>query len=296
MAIVTATGPIVRRRTAPNPLTGLDQTQADRTAEAIRQAAADRKVRAIVMRVDSPGGSAVASDAIWRETVLAREAGKPFVVSMGNVAGSGGYYISAAADRIVAQPGTVTGSIGVIAGKPVVARAKERIGFSVDEAHTSANALMWSLNRPFDGGGRERFSKTLDVVYDTFVTRVSEGRSLPRERVEEVARGRVWTGEDAHAVGLVDTLGGLPAALSAARELAGIEPGARLRSRPFPKRVSPLAAVRGAKGESSDDLRARLAGVLDALGTVGELAGELGLSDARGVLHMQAEPRTWLIR
>ena len=106
----------------------------------------------------------------------------------------------------------------------------------------------------------------------------------------------MWTGEDAHAVGLVDTLGGLPAALSAARELAGIEPGARLRSRPFPKRVSPLAAVRGAKGESSDDLRARLAGLLDALGTVGELAGELGLSDARGVLHMQAEPRTWLIR
>ncbi len=296
VAIVTATGPIVRRRTAPNPLTGLDQIQADRTAEAIRQAAADRKVRAIVMRVDSPGGSAVASDAIWRETVLAREAGKPFVVSMGNVAGSGGYYISAAADRIVAQPGTVTGSIGVIAGKPVVARAKERIGLSVDEAHTSANALMWSLNRDFDGSGRERFSKTLDVVYDTFVTRVSEGRSLPRERVQEVARGRVWTGEDAHAVGLVDTLGGLPAALSAARELAGIEPGARLRARPFPKRVSPLAALRGAKGESSDDLRARLAGVLDALGTVGELAGELGLSDARGVLHMQAEPRTWLIR
>jgi protease-4 len=296
VAIVTATGQIVRRRTGPNPLTGLDQIQADRTAEAIRQAAADRKVRAIVMRVDSPGGSAVASDTIWRQTVLAREEGKPLVVSMGNVAGSGGYYISAAADRIVAQPGTVTGSIGVIAGKPVLARAKEQIGVSVDEAHTSRNALMWSLNHAFDDSEQERFSKTLDVIYDTFVSRVAEGRSLPNERVQEVARGRVWTGEDARAVGLVDTLGGFPAALAAARELAGIEPGAPLRTKSFPKRVSPLAALRGTKGESSDDLRGRLTGVLDSLGSLGQLAGELGLSDPRGELHMQAEPRSWLIR
>ncbi|HWC39414.1 MAG TPA: S49 family peptidase [Acidimicrobiales bacterium] len=296
VAVITATGAIVRRRGAPNPLTGLDQIPADRTADAIRQAAADRKVRAIVMRVDSPGGSAVASDAIWRETVLARQAGKPLVVSMGNVAGSGGYYISAAADRIVAQPGTVTGSIGVVGGKPVVARAKERIGFDVDEAHTSTNALMWSLNRAFDDVGEGRFARTLDVIYDTFVRRVAEGRSLPVERVEQVARGRVWTGEDAQAVGLVDILGGFPASLAVARELAGIEPGAPLRAKAFPKRLSPLAMLRGAKGESSDDLRARLTGVLDALGTLGQLAGELGLSDARGVLHMQAEPHTWLIR
>jgi protease-4 len=296
VAIITATGPIVRRRIPPNPLTGSDQIQADRISEAIRQASADRKVRAIVMRVDSPGGSAAASEAIWRETVLARQAGKPFVVSMGNVAGSGGYYISAAADRIVAQPGTVTGSIGVIAGKPVLARAKERIGFSVDEAHTSTNARMWSVNRAFDDSEEERFSKVLDVVYDTFVARVAEGRGTTKERVQEVARGRVWTGEDAHAVGLVDTLGGIPAALAAARELAGIERGARLNTKPFPKRVSPLAPMRGAKNESSDDLKVRLTGVLDALGPLGQLAGALGLSDGAGALHMQDEPNTWLIR
>jgi protease-4 len=296
VAVITATGAIVRRRATPNPLTGLDQIQAERTADAIRQAAADPKVRAIVMRVDSPGGSAVASDAIWRETVLARHAGKPLVVTMGNVAGSGGYYISTAADRIIAQPGTVTGSIGVIAGKPVLARAKERIGFSVDEAHTSRNALMWSLNRAFDDSGEERFSRSLDVIYDTFVTRVADGRSLTKERVHEVARGRVWTGEDAQAVGLVDTLGGFPAALSAARELAGLERGAPLRTKPFPKRVSPLATLRGAKGDSSDDLRGRLNGVLDALGPLRQLAGELGLSDARGELHMQSDPHSWLIR
>jgi protease-4 len=296
VAIITATGAIVRRRATPNPLTGLDQIQAERTAEAIRQAAADPKVRAIVMRVDSPGGSAVASDAIWRETVLAREAGKPLVVTMGNVAGSGGYYISTAADRIIAQPGTVTGSIGVIAGKPVLARAKERIGFSVDEAHTSRNALMWSLNRTFDDSGEERFSRSLDVIYDTFVTRVADGRSLTKERVQEVARGRVWTGEDAQAVGLVDTLGGFPAALAAARELAGLERGAPLRTKPFPKRVSPLATLRGAKGDSSDDLRGWLNGVLDALGPLRQLAGELGLSDARGELHMESDPHSWLIR
>jgi protease-4 len=296
VAVITATGAIVRRRAAPNPLTGVDQIQAEPTAEAIRQAVADRKVRAIVMRVDSPGGSAVASDAIWRETVLARQAGKPLVVTMANVAGSGGYYISTAADRIIAQPGTVTGSIGVIAGKPVLARAKERIGFSVDEAHTSSNALMWSLNRAFDDRGEERFSKSLDVIYDTFVTRVAEGRSLPKERVHEVARGRVWTGEDARAVGLVDTLGGFPAALAAARELAGLGPGAALRTKSFPKRVGPLNALRGAKGDSSDDLRARLHGVLDALGPLRQLAGELGLSDNRGELHMQTDPHSWLIR
>jgi protease-4 len=296
VAVITATGAIVRRRAAPNPLTGLDQIQAERTAEAIRQAVANRKVRAIVMRVDSPGGSAVASDAIWRETVLARQAGKPLVVTMGNVAGSGGYYISTAADRIVAQPGTVTGSIGVIAGKPVLAEAKERVGLSVDEAHTSQNALMWSLNRAFDDTGRERFSKSLDVIYDTFVTRVAEGRSLSREQVHEVARGRVWTGEDARAIGLVDTLGGFPAALAAARELAGLRAGAPVRTKSFPKRVAPLAALRGSTGDSSDDLRARLHGVLDALGPLRQLAGELGLSDARGELHMQSDPHSWLIR
>lgn len=299
VAIITATGPIVRRRTAPNPLTGSDQIQADGTTEAIRQACADRKVRAIVVRVDSPGGSAVASDTIWRETVLARQAGKPLVVSMGNVAGSGGYYISAGADRIVAQPGTVTGSIGVIGGKPVLARAKERIGLNVDEAHTSSNALMWSLNRVFDDSEEERFAKSLDVIYDTFVTRVAEGRGMTKERVHEVARGRVWTGEDAHAVGLVDTLGGFRAALAEARELAGIEPGALLNTKRFPKRVSPLAAMRGARGESSDDVNERLRGALgalDALGPLGELASALGLSESRGAIHMQTDHRSWHIR
>jgi protease-4 len=106
----------------------------------------------------------------------------------------------------------------------------------------------------------------------------------------------VWTGEDAHAVGLVDTLGGIPAALAAARELAGIEPGAALNTKPFPKRVSPLAAMRGAKGESSDDLKVRLTGFLDTLGPLGQLAGALGLSDGPGALHMQDEPHTWLVR
>jgi protease-4 len=155
---------------------------------------------------------------------------------------------------------------------------------------------MWSLNRAFDESGEARFSKSLDVIYDTFVTRVAEGRSLPEERVREVARGRVWTGEDAQAIGLVDTLGGFPAALAAARELAGLERGAPLRTKAFPKRASPLATLRGAKGDSSDDLRGRLNGVLDALGPLRQLAGDLGLSEGRGELHMQADPHSWLIR
>ncbi len=229
VAVITATGPI-RRHRAPNPLAGSDQIAADSTAEAIRQAAAAQRVRAIVMRVDSPGGSAVASDTIWHEMVLARGAGKPVIVTMGNVAGSGGYYVAVGADRIVAQPGSITGSIGVVAGKAVVSGAKEKIGIDVDEVHTNTNALAWSSNRGFRDTERERLSKTIDATYNTFVARVAEGRKIPPDRVHQIARGRIWTGEDAHDLGLVDKLGGFPEALRLARELASIAPEARLRT------------------------------------------------------------------
>jgi protease-4 len=317
MAVITATGAIVPRHQRTNPLIGPSQIEADRTAAAIRQAARDKRVKAIVLRVDSPGGSAVASDTIWRETVLAREAGKPVIVTMGNVAASGGYYISAAADRIVAHPGTITGSIGVISGKPVIAKAKAKIGFTVDEVHTSANARLLSLNRVFTDTEQERFTRELDGIYDAFVAKVAEGRHLTRQRVHEIARGRVWTGEDAHAIGLVDALGGFPEALRLARELAGVDTGAPVRLKPFPKKASPVAALRGATGDSSEDPKAAGSGSTSggplgpigaiAMGSLGARAGgplgaiaqlirELSVTRARGVLHLGSEPEEWFIR
>ncbi|MGP8061005.1 MAG: signal peptide peptidase SppA [Acidimicrobiales bacterium] len=296
VAVITATGAIRRRRSAPNPLTGSDQIPADSTAEALRQAAADRRVRAIVMRVNSPGGSAVASDTIWREMLLARDAGKPIIVTMGNVAGSGGYYIAVGADRIVAQPDSITGSIGVVAGKMVLASAKERIGIDVDEVHTNTNALVGSSNRGFSDTEQERLSKTIDAIYDTFVARVAEGRKIPPDRVHQIARGRIWTGEDAHDLGLVDELGGFPEALRLARELASIAPEARLRMKPFPKKLKPLARLRGANTDSIDDLWATVRSLLAATGRIGRFAAQLGLADTQAELQMECGPEDWLIR
>ncbi|MEX0659839.1 MAG: signal peptide peptidase SppA [Egibacteraceae bacterium] len=212
---------------------------ADTVVLGFQQAIRDRRVRAVLFRVDSPGGSAVASDAIWRAVVRARQAGKPVVVSMGSVAGSGGYWVSLGADRIVAAPGTITGSIGVVAGKLVTSGLRQRLGVTADEAHRGANALMFSSNQRFTEAQWERMQGFLDRVYDDFVDRVAQGRDLTRERVHELARGRVWTGADAAERGLVDDLGGYPQALAAVRDLLGLDPAARLRLRVLPRQSLP---------------------------------------------------------
>ncbi|MGD0085299.1 MAG: signal peptide peptidase SppA, partial [Acidimicrobiales bacterium] len=173
-------------------------------------------MKAFVLRVDSPGGSAVASDAIWRELVKLRELGKPLVVSMGAVAASGGYYLATAADRVVAQPGTITGSIGVITMRPMLARAKAKLDVTADEVHTGAEPSMFSVNRALSAAQRQRTDAELDNTYDVFTRRVAEGRKLPIERVLEIAKGRVWTGADARSIGLVDELGGLQRAMALA--------------------------------------------------------------------------------
>jgi protease IV len=269
---------------------------ATKVAAAIRTAVRTKRVKAILLRIDSPGGSAVASETMYRETILARRHGKPVVASMGNVAGSGGYYIAAGADRIVAQPGTITGSIGVISGKPVVTEAKRKLGMTVDEVHAGDHALIASINHAFTDSEHQRFAKTLDTIYDDFVARVAEGRHMTREQVHEVARGRVWTGEDARGVGLVDSLGGFAEALRQVREVAGLPPDARLRLQPFPKKASPLAGLRAPRAQSTDD----------APGAA--WAPEIGLPLAAvvrlyrqvvgpaGRLHMGSEPEDWFIR
>jgi protease IV len=234
IAMLHGVGMIQRGRSRFNPFSGAFRLGADTVAEAFRAAVRDKKVKAILLRIDSGGWSYVASDAVWRETVRAREAGKPVIVTMGNLAGSGAYMIAAAAHRIVAHPATLTGSIGVVGGKLVVAGLFERAGVTWDEVRAGENADMWTQTKDYTPAQWEKLQDMLDRIYDDFTARVARGRNLPMERVLEIAKGRVWTGEDARALGLVDELGGFPAALRLAREAAGIPAEAPVRLKAFP--------------------------------------------------------------
>ena len=195
----------------------------ERIAGALREARLDPEVGAVVLRVNSPGGSALASDVIWRETVLLQEAGKPVVASMSDLAASGGYYISCAADHILAQPNTITGSIGVFGVLPSFGKlTKERIGLDFDgvKLHEHADAL--NGHTPVHGDALAAINESVTKVYDAFIARVAEGRDMTVESVNEVARGRVWTGQDAMDIGLVDGMGNLQDAVAIAADLAGI--------------------------------------------------------------------------
>jgi len=273
IAVIYASGPIRRGRSGRGPGSG-NSIGSDTIAGAIRTAAKDPASRAIVLRVNSPGGSAVASDTIWREVVRARATGTPVVVSMGDVAASGGYYISMAADEIVAQPGTITGSIGVITGKPVLGQAIARAGISSDRISHGAHAAMYSQLEPFSADEWALVNDWLDHIYADFTGKVAAGRGMTAERVQEVARGRVWTGADAIANGLVDQLGGLDKAVAIARRRAGV--GAEAPLRAFP-RVHPLDRLRPAA--SSESPAASAASLLaDAWGPAWQLAARAGLS------------------
>jgi protease IV len=247
----------------------------DTVVGAFRQAVDDSKVKAILFRVNSPGGSAVASDSIWREVVRARAAGKPVVVSMGAVAASGGYWVSMAADRIIALPGTITGSIGVVVGKFVTTALRERLGLSAEPVERGERARMHSNLRGFADGEWERIGAFLDHIYDDFVTKVADGRRLDRERVHEIARGRVWTGADALRHGLVDRLGGYAEATAAVRELLRLAPDARLHYRRFPK---PSLAER--LGFAQPELADTAAGLLTASSRIRASLGDAGIVDA----------------
>jgi len=201
---------------------------------AIREARKDSSVEAIVLRIDSPGGVAIASDIIWRELELARQE-KPVVASMSDVAASGGYYIAAPADVVVAQPGTLTGSIGVIGGKFTIGGALERWGVNVETVTAGAMAEMNSPFSPFSDETRARVQRQIDGTYETFVQRVANGREMSRDDVHAIAQGRVWTGRQAKDRGLVDELGGLRRALEVAKERAGIDANQEVTVVSFPR-------------------------------------------------------------
>ncbi|MEU7882119.1 signal peptide peptidase SppA [Microbispora bryophytorum] len=288
VALVHGSGMIRLGRSGRSPLGGGGAMGSDTICAALRSARRDEKVKAIVFRVDSPGGSYVASDAIWREVVLARRAGKPVIVSMGDVAASGGYFVSMAADVIVAQPGTLTGSIGVFGGKPVVGELLGKLGVVTESVAEGANAGMFSPSTAFSEDQWERVNAWLDRIYDDFVGKVAQGRDLTKDRAHELARGRVWTGADARAAGLADELGGLEDALSLARRRAGLPDDTPVRTYP---RMHPLERLR--PPESSEDKSAALARVrLEAWGPLARMAGQLGLP-AYGPLVL---PGHWTIR
>jgi protease-4 len=277
VALIYATGPIRRGRSGHGPMSG-GAMGSDTIAAALRAATADDRARAIVLRVNSPGGSYVASDTIWREVVRARAAGKPVVVSMSDVAASGGYFIAMAADAIVAQPGTVTGSIGVLSGKPVVTELLGRAGVTTDSVAEGAHSAMFTTSRPFSEDEWALVNDWLDHIYADFTGKVAAGRGMSAERVHELARGRVWTGADALANGLVDELGGLDTAAALARTKAGLPPGAPLRVYP---RVRPLDRLR--PPASSDAASAAAAGLgagllAESWGPAWRLAARAGLS------------------
>ena len=235
IAVITLEGNIVDGRGGPQFLPfGSSNAGGDTIAAALREVAADDSVSAIVLRVDSPGGSVTASETIWREVKRARERGKPLVASMGAVAASGGYYVSMGADAIVANPGTITGSIGVITGKLVVRDLKDRLGIGSDTVRTNANADAWSVDELFTPEQHAHREAEADLLYSDFVERVAEGRDLTIEAVDVVARGRIWTGADALERGLVDELGGFRTAVRRAKVLAGLNEDTEVRLVSYP--------------------------------------------------------------
>ncbi|MBT8281666.1 MAG: signal peptide peptidase SppA [Muriicola sp.] len=213
IAIIYAQGEILYGEGGPNYI---GQGLINR---ALIRARKDDKVKAVVLRVNSPGGSALTSDVIWREVELTRKE-KPVVVSMGDVAASGGYYIAAGADKILAEPTTITGSIGVFGTIPNISELAEDIGINAEQVETNRNSTEYSLFEPMTPKFRSVVSESIEATYQTFLTRVAEGRNISMERADSLAQGRVWSGSEALKIGLVDQLGGLEDAIDVAAELA----------------------------------------------------------------------------
>ena len=231
IAIVYASGEIVSGKSKGESM------GSETVSQAIREARLDENVKAIVLRVNSPGGSALASDVMWREVVLAKKV-KPVVVSMGDVAASGGYYISCAANKIVADEKTITGSIGVFGMIPNAQKLfNNKLGITFDVVKTNTNADMMSLTQPLTAEQKDIIQIGVEQIYDDFITKVGEGRKMTKEQVDSIGQGRVWTGIDAKRIGLVDELGGIDKAIEIAKDLAKISD---YKTTAFPKQKDPI--------------------------------------------------------
>jgi protease-4 len=288
IALIYGTGLITRGGGSGNSLAGDDEATAAKLTRAFRQAFRDSSVRAIVLRIDSPGGSAIASETIWREVLRARERGKPVIASMGDTAASGGYYIAAPADKIVAEPATITGSIGVLAGKLVVAGLFRKLGVSMDAAERGANAGMYSLTQDFTPEQWQRLEGFLDETYRGFKQHVAAGRHLSADAVEAVAKGRVWTGAEAKAKGLVDELGGYDAAFRLAKEAAQLPADSPFKVVVYPREKDTLDVLADRLlGKDSDSGGEGSAAIEHVLGGLRAVAGQIDAwSGDAGVLRM----------
>lgn len=241
IALITAQGEIADNGGQPSPLSGGSSMDPKEIVQAFRDAADDKDVKIILFRVDSPGGSPSASETIRRAVQLAKEKGKKIVVSMGEMAGSGGYWIVMDGDRIFANPATLTGSIGVLGGKIDLSGAYEKLGVAWESVRSSENDLTGMFS-PTQGYGPEesvRINALLDDTYNIFREKVSAARKIPMEKMPQVSKGRVFTGEQAVKLGLVDELGGLRAALDYAKKEQGLQPDDLITLRRLPKQTSP---------------------------------------------------------
>jgi protease-4 len=256
IALIYGAGGVARGKSEYNAVNGSQTMGSDTVAAAFRAAVADKDVKAILFRVDSPGGSYVASDTIWREVVNARKAGKPVIVSMGDLAGSGGYFVAMAADKIVAQPGTITASIGVLGGKILSEGFWDKVGISWDEVHNGANATMFTGVQDYTPAEWQRFEAWLDRVYVDFTSKVADGRKLPKDKVLEIAKGRIWSGEDAKGLGLVDELGGFDTALNLAKKSANIAEKEEVKIVVFPHKKTLLESILQREGPDNSEKEA----------------------------------------
>ncbi len=242
IAVIHASGPIMTGKSQSELFSDESTVGSETLVKAIHEARLNDSVKAIVLRVNSPGGSALASDLIWRELELVK---KPFVVSMGDVAASGGYYISQGADRIFAEPGTLTGSICVVGGKLALGGVYEKIGITTSVISRGKNSGIFSGTTGFTASERESMQQLLNEVYDQFTGKAAQGRKMSKEQLEKLARGRVYTGAMALKLNLVDELGSLDDAVAAAKKMAGLKPEDKVERLTLPKAVSPLEQLFG---------------------------------------------------
>jgi protease-4 len=239
IAVLNAVGAITSGRSGYDPVNGAVMGS-DSIVEYIRRIRGDSSIRAIIVRVDSPGGSSTASDVIWRELTITKQGSdaRPIIVSMSDLAASGGYYIAMAGDVIVAQPGTLTGSIGIYSGKYVTGGSFEKLGANIESTSTGRHAEIYSPDRRFTDDERAKVFESMQAFYDQFVEKVAEARQTTPEKIDQIAQGRVWTGQQAKQVGLVDELGGMQTAIAAAKQRARIAPDEEVELVVYPPRRS----------------------------------------------------------
>jgi protease-4 len=272
IAVIYAAGTISGGKSGYDPMSG-GVVGSNTLIEYIREARHDGAVRAIVLRIDSPGGSVTASDAIWRELMIARNerADRPIVASMSDLAASGGYYIATPAQVIVAQPSTLTGSIGIFGGKFVTGGVYEKLGAHIEATSIGKHAEMESPARPYNPEEVRKLQEQLQAFYDQFVEKVATSRHSTPEKIDALAQGRVWTGRQAKQNGLVDTLGGLDSAIAVAKERAKIAVESEVELVVYPPRKSFLGILEDQFGGSGDQMA--VSAWLSANLSKGELEG-----------------------